>query len=278
MFTNFRFVPAPLAILAVLGAGMATVLLLAAAAVLALARRPSLARRIFLFGAAVPAAYAVLLFALGAFRRERTLPRGQEKHFCEVDCHIANAILAAREEAGVPAAGSSSRFGHASTKRRFRRGGEIARSRRIRAAPSSWTSKAGGTRPRRPDSPASRRRSGRASRTPRTSSSRSRPARATSGSRSSRRSGRRGSSWATRSGRSGARRSSPCAKGHRRAPRSPQLRAAGGRGRAGERFRELEHVRDRAVDAEPRGRMRVRREHEADRLGALVAAPGLAVR
>jgi hypothetical protein len=101
MFTNFRLVPAPLAILAVLATGFATVFLLAAAAVLALAGRAPLARRLFLLGVGCPAAYAVLLLALGVARRERTLPVGQEKHFCEVDCHIANAVVSAREEEGT---------------------------------------------------------------------------------------------------------------------------------------------------------------------------------
>lgn len=100
-FTNFHFVPAPLAVLALLGAGSATAVLLAVAAVFALAGRASLARRLFFCGAVLPAAYAVLLLALGAAQRERTVPAGSEKYFCEVDCHVANAVQSAREEAGA---------------------------------------------------------------------------------------------------------------------------------------------------------------------------------
>jgi hypothetical protein len=67
--TNFPLIPAPVAVLALLGAGGLTVALLATAAVCALAGRPVLARRLGAAGVALPAAYALLLAALAAALR-----------------------------------------------------------------------------------------------------------------------------------------------------------------------------------------------------------------
>jgi hypothetical protein len=36
--------------------------------------------------------YGILLLAFSAFSHERTLARGQEKYFCELDCHIAYSV------------------------------------------------------------------------------------------------------------------------------------------------------------------------------------------
>ena len=36
--------------------------------------------------------YGVLLFGFSVFSRERTLARGQEKYFCELDCHLAYSV------------------------------------------------------------------------------------------------------------------------------------------------------------------------------------------
>lgn len=94
---NFFLVPAPLSGLAFLGAGALTAALLAAAAIAALARRASLARTLGLGGAAVPATYVLLLCALGAATPARTVPRGSEKFFCELDCHIGYSVVDVRE-------------------------------------------------------------------------------------------------------------------------------------------------------------------------------------
>lgn len=97
--TNFPLIPAPVAVLALLGAGGLTVALLATAAVCALAGRPVLARRLGAAGVALPAAYALLLAALGAATRARTVPFGGEKFFCEVDCHVGYSVAAFVETA-----------------------------------------------------------------------------------------------------------------------------------------------------------------------------------
>lgn len=98
-FTNFQLVPAPLAVLALLGSCLAAAAVLAAAAGFALAGHAPLARRLFLSGGAIPLGYAVLLLAFGAARRERTVPEGSEKVFCEIDCHVAYAVRSVRDEA-----------------------------------------------------------------------------------------------------------------------------------------------------------------------------------
>lgn len=40
----------------------------------------------------VVAIYAVLVMAFSAFSRERTLALGEEKYFCELDCHVAYSV------------------------------------------------------------------------------------------------------------------------------------------------------------------------------------------
>ncbi|MEO8055962.1 MAG: hypothetical protein ABI768_12465 [Acidobacteriota bacterium] len=102
-FTNFPLVPAPLAVLAFLGAAGLTVTLLAGAGVAALAHRSPLARKLFAVGIAVFTFYGILLGVLGAATRERTVPPGGEKFFCEIDCHIGYSVTGVRDaaEAGV---------------------------------------------------------------------------------------------------------------------------------------------------------------------------------
>lgn len=91
-FTNFNFVPAPLSVLALLGTGALTAVLLAAAAVAALARRSGIARGLSGASAVLAALYALLLFALGAATPAREVPRGGEKFFCEIDCHVGYSV------------------------------------------------------------------------------------------------------------------------------------------------------------------------------------------
>jgi hypothetical protein len=97
--TNFTLVPAPVAVLALLGAAAATLSLLAATAVSALAGRAGLARRLGFAAAAIPTLYALLLLVLGAATPTRVVPRGAEKFFCEIDCHVGYAVTGVRETA-----------------------------------------------------------------------------------------------------------------------------------------------------------------------------------
>lgn len=96
-FTNFHLVPPPVSVLALLAAGGLTAALLAGAAVSALAGRSGLARRLGFAGAALPALYALLLSGLGAATPARTVPRGGEKFFCEVDCHVGYTVLSFKD-------------------------------------------------------------------------------------------------------------------------------------------------------------------------------------
>jgi hypothetical protein len=87
---------APLMVLAFLGAAGATLLALLAALGAALARRPTLARS---FGAGIvliPAGYLAALLLLSARSSERLLHAGDEKYFCEADCHIAYSLDSVR--------------------------------------------------------------------------------------------------------------------------------------------------------------------------------------
>ncbi|MFN7943191.1 MAG: hypothetical protein U0X73_16495 [Thermoanaerobaculia bacterium] len=98
--TNFFLVPAPLSVLALLGAAGLLALALASGAWAALSRRARLARRLLLGGVAVVLVYGAALVGVGLATPQRELPVGAEKFFCEIDCHLGYAIEAA---APVPA-------------------------------------------------------------------------------------------------------------------------------------------------------------------------------
>ena len=91
--SNFMLVIAPLAVLAVVGSVGLTCLLIAAAGVQALRGRWPAARKVGLAALLVPAAYGIVLLGLGMASRDRTVPAGQQKYFCEVDCHIAYSVV-----------------------------------------------------------------------------------------------------------------------------------------------------------------------------------------
>jgi len=90
MYTNVNL-ESHIAALLLLGSGGLTVLLLIMAAVLFFAR-PGWVRYPLLAAAAVGLGYGLLLAAFSLISSEQTLPRGEEKHFCELDCHIAYSV------------------------------------------------------------------------------------------------------------------------------------------------------------------------------------------
>ena len=98
-FSNFTLVPAPVAVLALLGTAASTVALLAAAAFSGLAGRTGSAKHLGLAGTALPAFYALLLVGLGAATPARVVPRGGEKFFCEIDCHVGYSVTDVKESA-----------------------------------------------------------------------------------------------------------------------------------------------------------------------------------
>jgi len=90
--SNFMIVIAPLAMLAIVGTAGLTCLLIALAGVQALRGRRPMAGRIALAALLVPVAYGLVLLSLGIASRDRTVPPGGQKYFCEVDCHIAYSV------------------------------------------------------------------------------------------------------------------------------------------------------------------------------------------
>ena len=92
MFTNVNLA-APLGALALLGTGC-LFMLLALAFVFTLVKRKFRANKLVLAAAAlIAAAYVGVLLTFSFASNERALARGQEKHFCELDCHLAYSIV-----------------------------------------------------------------------------------------------------------------------------------------------------------------------------------------
>lgn len=90
--SNMNF-PAPLAVMGFLAAAIGLFVAIAAVLIFWLTRKPSLARvaAFALAGGAV--IYLALLLGFSAGSRETLLSRGQEKYFCEIDCHLAYSVL-----------------------------------------------------------------------------------------------------------------------------------------------------------------------------------------
>ncbi len=108
MHTDFSIPIAAIAVLALLGAiaALAGIVLLVVAA---LARRKRfLAGWIAALGAAGAVVYLVALLGVSLVSNEQVLPRGVEKYFCEIDCHLAYSVVDVRT-AKVLGTGSAQR-------------------------------------------------------------------------------------------------------------------------------------------------------------------------
>jgi hypothetical protein len=92
MASNMNF-PAPLAVVGFLAACVGLFLAIAAVVIFWLARKRRFARYALVTIGAGAVTYFALLFALSAGSRASTLARGQEKYFCEIDCHLAYSIV-----------------------------------------------------------------------------------------------------------------------------------------------------------------------------------------
>jgi hypothetical protein len=88
------FVPeyAPLVLLAFLGTGFLLACCVLGGAIALAARRRGLAKALTLGAAAIAACYAALLIGAALLSQERTLAPGEQKYFCEMDCHVAYSI------------------------------------------------------------------------------------------------------------------------------------------------------------------------------------------
>jgi len=89
--SNMNF-PAPLAVVGFLAATGGLFLALASALIFWFARKPRFARTATFAVAGGAVFYFALLLGFSAFSHETFLARGQEKYFCEIDCHLAYSI------------------------------------------------------------------------------------------------------------------------------------------------------------------------------------------
>jgi hypothetical protein len=88
----------PMTVLLFLGAAVSAVVLAACYLVARGMKRESMARlsaRLLLGGIG---AYALLLLGASVTSRNRTLAIGTEKHICEIDCHLAYAVVGEKAE------------------------------------------------------------------------------------------------------------------------------------------------------------------------------------
>lgn len=90
--SNINF-PAPIAVLAFLGAGGGLFLSLAIALIAWFAKKPEIARLVLAIAAAGAVLYSLLLVGFSLASHQQTLARAQEKYFCEIDCHLAYSVV-----------------------------------------------------------------------------------------------------------------------------------------------------------------------------------------
>jgi hypothetical protein len=90
--SNMNF-PAPLAVMGFLAASLGTFAAIAAAVIFWFARKPRLARVAGFVICSGMVVYLALLLGFSAGSHETLLGRGQEKYFCEIDCHLAYSVL-----------------------------------------------------------------------------------------------------------------------------------------------------------------------------------------
>jgi hypothetical protein len=90
--SNMNF-PAPLAVLGFVGACGGVFVALAAGLIFWFVRKPGFARIAVVAVGAGAAIYFALLLAFSAGSHETVLERGQEKYFCEIDCHLAYSVV-----------------------------------------------------------------------------------------------------------------------------------------------------------------------------------------
>ncbi len=96
MYTNVNLA-APVGVLAFLGTGL--LILLAALALVGslVARKFRFAKFVLIAMLVISGLYLAALLAFSRTGRENVLARGEEKHFCEIDCHLAYSIANVRQ-------------------------------------------------------------------------------------------------------------------------------------------------------------------------------------
>ncbi len=96
MYTNVNLA-APVGVLAFLGSGL---LILVAALTLVgslIARRFRFAKFVLIGMLVIAGIYVGAMLAFSLAGGEKVLARGEEKHFCEIDCHLAYSIINVRQ-------------------------------------------------------------------------------------------------------------------------------------------------------------------------------------
>jgi hypothetical protein len=91
VFFNFQG-NAVLGVLAFLGFGFAEFLAVVTAVVLFARRKRRAARRVLAGVLAAAGLYAAVLLAFSLTSRDQVAERGEEKYFCEVDCHLGYSV------------------------------------------------------------------------------------------------------------------------------------------------------------------------------------------
>ena len=96
--SNMNF-PAPLAVLGFVAAFWGLFVALAAVVIFWFVRKPGFSRAAVVLVAGGAAFYFALLLAFSAGSHETVLARGQEKYFCEIDCHLAYSVVDVQAQA-----------------------------------------------------------------------------------------------------------------------------------------------------------------------------------
>ena len=98
--SNMNF-PPPASVLGFLAACGGTFVAAAAALVAWFIRKPRIVRALALLVAAGAVVYFGLLFGLSLASHDSVLNRGQEKYFCEIDCHLAYSVVEVKTESAA---------------------------------------------------------------------------------------------------------------------------------------------------------------------------------
>lgn len=96
MNTNVNLL-APIGVMALLGTGFLLIVAMLALIRSLLVRKRRRVRLVLLAMLVIAAVYvaAILIFSLAS--HEKVLARGEEKHFCEIDCHLAYSVVGIRQ-------------------------------------------------------------------------------------------------------------------------------------------------------------------------------------
>jgi len=99
IYSNMNF-PTPLAVAGFLAAVGGLALSLLAILVAWFVRKPRVAVGLAALAGAGAVVYLGLMFGFALASRDHTLARGQEKYFCEIDCHLAYSIVSVEAQPG----------------------------------------------------------------------------------------------------------------------------------------------------------------------------------